>query len=339
VPAPRHEEDGPEAEEQEAPPPPGRSRVPLIAGAAVAAVVLAVVLVFALRKPDPPAPPPLAVTGVSPASVPADGGTPVVVSGTGFATGFQVSLGGAEAAVTQASATALRVTAPPHPPGPADVVVTGPGGLRATLPGGITFSAPAPPPPIPPPRLQAASPGAGPAAGGTAVTLSGSGFAAGARVTFGGVPAPVSSAGATSLSVTAPAHDPGAVEVVVANPDGQRAALPDAFRYEPAPRPPRKPAPAPKAKAGAVVAVKDALNAIPTPAAVTGDGVISVQVEPYGDVFLDDRPYGEAPREFRVSAGSYVLKAKNPALGQREQRVTVKAGERVRWIADLTKKR
>jgi serine/threonine-protein kinase len=104
----------------------------------------------------------------------------------------------------------------------------------------------------------------------------------------------------------------------------------------PQPKPVAPPASPPAASSRAiVVAVQDSLNAIPTPPAVSGDGVISVQVEPFGEVFLDGKPYGEAPREFRVSAGACVLRATHPQLGTREKRVQVRPGERVRWVADF----
>jgi len=80
------------------------------------------------------------------------------------------------------------------------------------------------------------------------------------------------------------------------------------------------------------------LNVIPTPPASSGDGVLSIQIEPFGDVFIDGRPYGEAPREFRLPAGSYVARATHPRLGKRDKSLRVRAGERVRWTADFLKK-
>jgi hypothetical protein len=77
------------------------------------------------------------------------------------------------------------------------------------------------------------------------------------------------------------------------------------------------------------VEVRDALNAIVTPAAATGHGVLSVQVEPFGDVLLDGRSYGEAPKEFRLRSGSVMVVATHPQLGRRQERIEIRAGERV----------
>ncbi len=93
------------------------------------------------------------------------------------------------------------------------------------------------PPPVPPPVVTGVTPAQGPEAGGTALTITGSGFQAGATVTMGGSAATVGSASATSISATAPAHAAGAVGVTVTNPDGQAATLAGAFTYQ-APPPP-----------------------------------------------------------------------------------------------------
>ena len=80
--------------------------------------------------------------------------------------------------------------------------------------------------------VTAVSPNAGAMLGATPVTISGSGFKAGATVQFGGVPAPVSAVSPTSINATAPAHPDGAVTVVVTNPDGQSASLASGYTYE-----------------------------------------------------------------------------------------------------------
>src|SRR2546423_12274960 len=68
----------------------------------------------------------------------------------------------------------------------------------------------------------AISPVAGRITGGTAVTLYGTGFRAGATVTFDGTPATdVRLITSTWITAIAPAHPAGEVDVVVANPDGR----------------------------------------------------------------------------------------------------------------------
>jgi hypothetical protein len=80
----------------------------------------------------------------------------------------------------------------------------------------------------------AISPTVGPISGGTAVTLTGTGFREGATVTFGGTPAAdVRVISSWSLTVVAPAHAAGDVDVVVANPDGRSIKLTPRYRYVP----------------------------------------------------------------------------------------------------------
>jgi hypothetical protein len=75
------------------------------------------------------------------------------------------------------------------------------------------------------------SPTSGSTAGGTTVTITGSGFESGATVTFGGVAASVSSLSATSISVVTPAHAAGRFAVAVNNPDGTSATASGMFTY------------------------------------------------------------------------------------------------------------
>jgi hypothetical protein len=86
--------------------------------------------------------------------------------------------------------------------------------------------------------------------------------------------------------------------------------------------------------------VRDHLNSIPVPPAASGDGVLSVQAEPFGDVVLDGRNYGEAPKEFRLGAGIHEVKVVHPRVGApgarvSQARVTVVAGRRVPWGASF----
>ena len=78
------------------------------------------------------------------------------------------------------------------------------------------------------PTVTAMEPASGSARGGDVVVLTGSGFATGAVVTFGGVPGTdvaVLDSIATRLRVVTPAHAAGAVEVVVTNPDGRSVTV------------------------------------------------------------------------------------------------------------------
>jgi len=91
--------------------------------------------------------------------------------------------------------------------------------------------APATSAPVAPPTLSLLSPNSGSAGGGQTVTLHGANFAAGATVTMGLLPATVLSVTPTAISAITPVHAPGAVDVTVANPDGQTSASPGLFTY------------------------------------------------------------------------------------------------------------
>lgn len=76
------------------------------------------------------------------------------------------------------------------------------------------------------------SPTTGLPAGGTAVTISGVNFLAGAKVTFGGLEASqVRVIDSNTITAVVPAHPAGSVDVVVINPDGQEAKLANGFSY------------------------------------------------------------------------------------------------------------
>jgi len=91
-----------------------------------------------------------------------------------------------------------------------------------------------------PPVVLSVSPNQGRTAGGTAVTITGTGFQAGATAFFGHPPTAtpltaVNVANATTITATTAAHAAGVVEAVVANPDQQSFSLFGAFTYRPDP--------------------------------------------------------------------------------------------------------
>jgi len=85
------------------------------------------------------------------------------------------------------------------------------------------------------PSVTSVLPASGPAAGGTAVTLSGSNLGGVTSVSFGGTAATIVASSQTSITVTTAAHDAGTVDVVLASSSGTitaskaytYAALPD----------------------------------------------------------------------------------------------------------------
>ena len=93
----------------------------------------------------------------------------------------------------------------------------------------------------PAPTITGVSVAMGPAAGGTAVTLTGTNLSAVKTVAFGGVqaaPQTISAgAGGSTLVVTAPGHVPGPVAIVVSAPDGQSSTYANGYTYTASPAP------------------------------------------------------------------------------------------------------
>ncbi|MFJ1270235.1 IPT/TIG domain-containing protein, partial [Legionella lytica] len=94
----------------------------------------------------------------------------------------------------------------------------------ASLMGGFTYTAVAP-------TLSSVLPSSGSIAGGTTITLTGSGFIPGMSVTLGGTAATnVTVVNSTTLTAVTPAHASGAVNVVATNTVGS-ATLTGGFTY------------------------------------------------------------------------------------------------------------
>ena len=82
------------------------------------------------------------------------------------------------------------------------------------------------------PVVTGIAPNAGPTAGGTAVTISGSGFVSGATVTIGGAAATgVAFVNATTITATTGAHGDAVVDVTVKNPSDQAYTATSIFTY------------------------------------------------------------------------------------------------------------
>jgi Concanavalin A-like lectin/glucanases superfamily/MBG domain (YGX type)/Bacterial Ig-like domain (group 3)/IPT/TIG domain/MBG domain len=81
--------------------------------------------------------------------------------------------------------------------------------------------------------LTGISPAEGPDTGGTQVTVTGTGFEPGMRLTFDGFDAVIESITPTTIVATTPAHVPGTVWIAVfsSGPDGRVAWIDAAFRY------------------------------------------------------------------------------------------------------------
>ncbi|MDP1828904.1 MAG: IPT/TIG domain-containing protein [Archangium sp.] len=168
---------------------------------------------------------PPSIASITPARGPSQGGTRITLTGVDFQPGATLRIGGSPAmAVTMSGPTTLTGYTPSGPPGPADLEVTNPDGQRTVLPNGFSWDAA--------PAITTVSPESGSTAGGTVVTLTGTGFLAGAEVFFGTLAATsVTVDSATQLTVTAPARAMGVVSIIVRNPDAQQFERQGAFRY------------------------------------------------------------------------------------------------------------
>lgn len=173
-----------------------------------------------------------AISGISPATGPLNGGTAVTISGTNFLSGDTVKFGGTSATnVNVVSGTSITAVTPAHTSGKVDVVVTHSGGSSSgTLSAGFEYIAPN--------QITVTSfnPTTGPTSGNTLVTITGTNFQAGATVTFGTSPAThvivVNSTTITALTPLGPATQQVAVpvSVTVTNPDSTTATL-GGFQY------------------------------------------------------------------------------------------------------------
>ena len=171
----------------------------------------------------PPAP---TVSTVSPSTGSTAGGTSVTITGTGFVSGATVKFGGTAAtSVVVVSDTQITLKTPAHTAAQVDVVVTNTDALFGTKSNGYTFL-------VPSPVISSISPTSGVSAGGTEVTISGSGFATDATVTFNEKAATgIVVVDESQITAKTPAGAAGAVDVVVTNPGALTDGFTDGFTY------------------------------------------------------------------------------------------------------------
>ncbi|MEY3142913.1 MAG: hypothetical protein RLY21_1406, partial [Planctomycetota bacterium] len=173
------------------------------------------------------------ITGVNPNRGPTVGGTSITITGTNFADGSlpaTVRINGVSATnVSVVNPTTITAVTPAGTAGAKIVSVTTQAGT-ANLSSGFTYFAE--------PTVTAVSPATGPAAGGTAITITGTNFyngATNAAVSIGGVPATnVTVVNSTTITATTPAGAPGVGLVSVTTPSGT-ATLASGFTYLAAP--------------------------------------------------------------------------------------------------------
>lgn len=148
-----------------------------------------------------------AVTKVSPVKGPASGGTIVKITGSGFAGATAVHFGTHSASFTVVSSTTITATAPAQAVGTVDVTVTNAVGTSpVSTADHFKYT----------PSVTAVTPSKGTTAGGTSVTVTGSGFALGSATIFKfGSPkaTAVNCSSSTTCTMLTPPHAAATVNV------------------------------------------------------------------------------------------------------------------------------
>jgi acetyl esterase/lipase len=152
------------------------------------------------------------VAKLKPAKGPVTGGISVTITGTNFTGATAVKFGATNAASFVAkSATSLTAVSAPEAAGKVDVTVTTPAGTSSiSSKDHFSFT----------PTVTGLSPNSGAKAGGTSVTVTGTGFALGATATifrFGSTKGTsVNCTSTTTCTVVSPTHEVGTVDVKAA---------------------------------------------------------------------------------------------------------------------------
>lgn len=168
--------------------------------------------------------PTVTVISIAPASGSANGGTAVTITGTNFALGATVTIGGVSATnVVVASTTSITATTPAGTAGTATVSVTA-GGQVGSLPNAFTY--------IAVPTVTLVTPNTGPTSVATPVVITGTNFANPATVTFAGTAATaVNATSATSINATTPARAIAGLVAVAVTVNTQTGTLNNAYNF------------------------------------------------------------------------------------------------------------
>ncbi|WP_413807732.1 IPT/TIG domain-containing protein [Streptomyces sp. OE57] len=163
-------------------------------------------------------------SALSPTAGPVAGTNIATITGTGLSTATAVHFGANTATPTVVSDSVITVPVPPGAAaGAVGVSVTTTGGTN----NGFSYTY------LDTPTIGTPNPNSGPASGGTAVTIPGTGFSTTQSVTFGGIAAPFTVINDTTLSaVSPPTADgaPGPADITVTTLAGS-ATTPTPFQY------------------------------------------------------------------------------------------------------------
>jgi hypothetical protein len=165
------------------------------------------------------APPPPVVSSITPTEGSTHAGTNVTITGSGFVSGATVKIGSRLTAVDVVSATEITARTPAHAAGGEEVLVSDRDGVSS---GGPSYTYVAPPKPT----VSAVSPAEGSTSGASAITVTGTGFLAGATVKIGNKASSVDVVSPTEITAKTPSHAAGSEEVVVSDADGTSSGGP-----------------------------------------------------------------------------------------------------------------
>lgn len=156
---------------------------------------------------------------ITPAAGPQAGGTSVFLSGSGFTGATAVAFGGVPATSFSVVDDSTIKAQAPAGHGAVSVTVTTADGSQQVV-GPYSYQA-----------ITSVSPGSGPPAGGTTVTITGSGLALATQVLFGSAPAGFTQVSDTKITAVSPAGT-GTADVTVVTPYGTTPVAPaDQFTY------------------------------------------------------------------------------------------------------------
>ena len=156
---------------------------------------------------------PPTITTVAPSAGPVAGNTPITITGTNLSGAVNVKVGGVAAtSVVVVNATTITAKTPAGTVGAKDVTLTTSGGT-ATTTGGFTYVAL--------PTITTVTPSAGPVAGNTPITITGTNLSGAVDVKVGGVAATsVVVVNATTITAKTPAGTVGAKDVTLTTSGG-----------------------------------------------------------------------------------------------------------------------
>ncbi len=160
---------------------------------------------------------PPTVTSITPAIGSTEGGTAVVIKGSGFVEGATVKIGSEATSVEVLSSTEIKAKTAATAAGKDTVVVEDTKGKTTT---GPTFTY------VAPPTVTSITPSEGSTAGGTLVHIKGKGFLKGSSVTIGKAAREVTIVSETEITAKTPSYSAGEVEVIVESEDGSSSEGP-----------------------------------------------------------------------------------------------------------------